>query len=97
MRCKPSNDAPCKFKGAHLGVNSHSFLIKDFNSTGKSREIRLGLSARDNQMTTKTKKAIVGKHDGFHKSFKNYRHYCTRLKSQYKPILSTALIGGADE
>lgn len=48
-------------------------------------------------MTTKTKKATVGKHDGFHKTFKNYIHYCTRLKSQYKPVLSTVLIGGAYE
>lgn len=97
MRCNPSNDAPCNLKGAHLGVNSHSFLIKDFNSTGKSRDIRLGLSARDNQMTTKTKKATVGKHDGFHKTFKNYSSYFTRLKPQYKQLFSTSLMGGAYE
>jgi len=39
MRCKPINDAPFNLKGANLGVNSQSFLIKDFNSTGKSREL----------------------------------------------------------
>jgi hypothetical protein len=97
MRCKPSNDAPCNLKGAYLGVNSHSFLIKDFNSTGKSRDMRLGYLAKDYQMTFQTKKATVGKHDGFRKAFKNYTYHFTRLKPQYKQLFSTSLMGGAYE